>query len=172
MAGNPSIMMGQGGGNSGFWGSIANKLGAMGTGASNYTRQTGSSSGGLGSTIGGMGGAAIGTAIGGPVGGAIGGALGSAAGDTLEGGILGGGESGEDKLKEEQAQSEHETRRWEERNAAPTAGIGQYLARATALQGFPVLGAINNLDFLFNKILPYAKSYGPGQVDWRGNTKR
>jgi hypothetical protein len=143
-------------GNSGFWGSIANKLGSMGATDSSGSSATGGTGGtnkknwaGYTQDV-----------------------LKDGAVPAVLGALSDTGQSGQDKLAEEKAQSEHETRRWEERNAAPTAGIGQYLARSMALQGYPVLGAINNLDFLYNKVLPYMKSYGPGKTDWRGNPKR
>jgi hypothetical protein len=158
------------GNQSGFWGSIYNKLTSMGANTNSGLSSSGSSGGGgstAGNVAGGaMQGAAIGTAVMPGIGTAVGAGLGAVAGG------LSGGESEEDKYMEEKAQSEHETRRWEERNAAPTAGIGQYLARATALQGMPVLSFLNAADFIFNKVTPYMKSYGIGRTDWRGNPKK
>jgi hypothetical protein len=127
-----------------------------------------SNSGGVGAQLGSLGGGAIGTAIGGPVGGQLGSTLGSIAGAGIEG-AMGEDETGEDKLAEERAQSELETRRWEERNAAPSAGAANYLGRAMMFEGYPILGAINSLDFLMNKVAPYMNNYILGRTDKYGN---
>jgi len=122
---------------------------------------SGSSSSGIGGTVGGVAGSALGNIVVPGVGGVIGGALGTTAGDFLEGSLMGGGESGQDKLNSQLAHSEGVTRKFEAKNSAPSAAIGNYMARALALQGMPVLGALNNLDFLA-KISGYAGDYYPG----------
>jgi hypothetical protein len=152
--------------NSGFWGSIKQKLSNMGSSTPTYY---GSGVSGGGGASGALSGAASGASLGSAISPGIGTAIGAGIGGLM-GGLSGGDE--ETALAEEKAQSEHETRRWEERNTAPTAGLANYMARALMLQGMPVLGALNNYDFLVNKIVPFVRSYGFGKTDFRGNPKK
>jgi hypothetical protein len=146
-------------GNRSRWESILSQM--QGIGGSGASSASGSS--GIGGTVGGIAGGALGTVIAPGIGTMIGGAVGTSAGDFLEGSLLGGGgeEDGADKLASQKAHSEGVTRKFEAKNSAPTAAIGNYMARALALQGMPVLGALNNLDFLA-KISGYAGDYYPG----------
>jgi hypothetical protein len=158
---NPSIFasgIAAGAGNSGFWGSIANKLGSLGA----TTVSSGSGSGTTGGntskkfnwkdTVG-----------------DVGTSMATAGLSSAVGGLMGSGdESGEDKYTSQKAHSEGVTRKFEAKNSAPTAAIGNYMARALALQGMPVLGALNNLDFM-SKVFGYGKDYYPKALKGIGN---